>query len=107
MPAGGYYIEGVRWSLDEEGGPIINAKVDGVEVVITMIQKTVLLDADIVLVQGDIDQESIQFNTTRISKGSGFVKSAALALEVRSLIRAYEEGKMTSDPRFIRGDTVG
>lgn len=103
MPAGSYYIEDVRWALHEDGEPVILATVDGAAVTIPMQQKEVMLDADIVLVWGKIDRVPIELNNKRFSKASGFVKSALLAIEVRALTRAYEEGKVTTNPRFVAG----
>lgn len=103
MPVGGYYVEDVRWSTDEAGEPFIACVIDGQPARVPMMQKTVLLEADIVRVFGDIERAPVRYKNTTYDADAGFVTSAYLAREVVTLTRAYEGRYMESDPRFTPG----
>jgi hypothetical protein len=103
MPAGAYYIEDVRWSEDMDGEPTIHALIDGAPSKILMMQKSKLLDADLVLVDGAIDRVAVSYGAIEYAADSGLIQSAYIALMVRDLTRAYLGGYMKNDPRFTPG----
>lgn len=101
MPAGAYYIEQVEWRTLETGEPCIFCIIDGKPCQVSMMQKTVLLDQDIVAVIGDIDQPQLETEAGDvIPAGAGPIRSPSLVLEVLALTEAYEAGRLTSDPRY-------
>lgn len=101
MPSGAYYIDNLTWFFLPNGEPCIRCDVDGKPCFVTMMQKTVLLDQNIVMVQGDIDAPEVTTSAGDVfPAGSGAVVSPSLALEVEALTDAYAAGSVQDDPRY-------
>lgn len=101
MPSGAYYIESVTWIFLPNGEPCIRCIIDGKPCFVSMMQKTVLLDANIVFVQGQIDQPEVKTPAgTTIPANGGAIVSPSLALEVEALTAAYLAGTVQTDPRY-------
>lgn len=101
MPAGAYYIENIEWRTLETGEPCIFCIIDGQRCQVPMMQKTILLNEDIVALIGPIDQPELETEAGDIiPAGAGPIRSPSLVLEVQALTDAYEAGTLTSDPRY-------